>query len=189
MTPKIALIIGIAATALAFGVPTGLAERQLVGLAEPDGVAYVYANERATLAQQSDSRARHSDSSATAAFYANERATLQATAPDWFERFVAVAAQVAVVRPWLRNHPGVDELGVWIGHRLGPDGSRLRNRDSAGAGSRNGHETDQPDRRRRTRPLRSGSPGVTAAPTRGGRYAACDVSFRSAPALGANLGP
>ena len=93
MTPKIALIIGIAATALAFGVPTGLAERQLVGLAEPDGVAYVYANERATLAQQSDSRARHSDSSATAAFYANERATLQATAPDWFERFVAVAAQ------------------------------------------------------------------------------------------------
>ena len=52
MTPKIALIIGIAATALAFGVPTGLAERQLVGLAEPDGVAYVYANERATLAQQ-----------------------------------------------------------------------------------------------------------------------------------------
>jgi hypothetical protein len=120
MTPRIALIIGIAATALAFGVPTGLAERQLVGLAEPDGVAYVYANERATLAQQSDSparqgdspttaaflarqratlaqqsdsRARHSDSSATAAFYANERATLQATAPDWFERFVAVAAQ------------------------------------------------------------------------------------------------
>ena len=42
MTPKIALIIGIAATALAFGVPTGLAERQLVGLTEPDGVAYFY---------------------------------------------------------------------------------------------------------------------------------------------------
>ena len=31
MTPKIALIIGIAVTALAFGVPTGLAERQLEG--------------------------------------------------------------------------------------------------------------------------------------------------------------
>ncbi|HEY6113374.1 MAG TPA: hypothetical protein VIV37_04655 [Gaiellaceae bacterium] len=93
MTPKIALIIGIAATALAFGVPTGLAERQLVGLAEPDGVAYFYANERATLAQQSDSPARHSDSSETAAFLANERATLQATAPDWFERAAAVAVQ------------------------------------------------------------------------------------------------
>lgn len=76
MTPKIALIIGIAATALAFGVPTGLAERQLVGVSEPDGVAYFYANERATLAQQSDSPARQHDSSATAAFYANERAAL-----------------------------------------------------------------------------------------------------------------
>ena len=76
MTPKIALIIGIAVTALAFGVPTGLAERQLVGLPEPDGVAYFYANERATLAQQSDSPARQGDSSATAAFLANERATL-----------------------------------------------------------------------------------------------------------------
>ena len=76
MTPKISLIIGLAVTALAFGVPTGLAERQLVGPPEPDAVAYFYANERATLAQQSDSPARQSDSSATAAFYANERATL-----------------------------------------------------------------------------------------------------------------
>ena len=31
MTPKISLIIGLAVTALAFGVPTALAERQLVG--------------------------------------------------------------------------------------------------------------------------------------------------------------
>ena len=61
MTPKIALIIGIAATALAFGVPTGLAERQLVGLSETDGVAYFYANERATLA----SRATHRRGSTT----------------------------------------------------------------------------------------------------------------------------
>ncbi len=76
MTPKISLIIGIAVTALAFGVPTALGERQLVGAPEPDGVAYFYANERATLAQQIDSPARQSDSSATAAFFANERATL-----------------------------------------------------------------------------------------------------------------
>jgi hypothetical protein len=75
MTPKISLIIGIAVTALAFGVPTALAERQLVGSPEPDAVAYFYANERATLAQ-SDSPARQGDSPATAAFYANERATL-----------------------------------------------------------------------------------------------------------------
>ena len=75
MTPKISLIIGIAVAALAFGVPTALAERQLVGSPEPDGVAYFYANERATLAQQSDSPARPSDSSATAVFYANESVT------------------------------------------------------------------------------------------------------------------
>ena len=76
MTPKISLIIGLAVTALAFGVPTALAERQLVGSPEQDAVAYFYANERATLARQGDSPARQSDSSATAAFYANERATL-----------------------------------------------------------------------------------------------------------------
>jgi hypothetical protein len=80
MTPKISLIIGIAVTALAFGVPTALAERQLVG-------------SPATLAQLSDSPAHLGDSPATAAFYtddsvsrkrqeavaaflANERATL-----------------------------------------------------------------------------------------------------------------
>lgn len=65
MTPKIALIIGIAATALAFGVPTGLAERQH----DSSATAAFYA-------QQSDSPAQRNDSSATAAFYANERATL-----------------------------------------------------------------------------------------------------------------
>ena len=54
MTPKIAPIIGIAVTALAFGVPTGLAERQLVGPPEPDGVAYFYANERAMFKQAAD---------------------------------------------------------------------------------------------------------------------------------------
>ena len=75
MTPRISLIIGIAVTALAFGVPTALAERQLVGSPEPDGVAYFYANERATLAQQSDSLARQGDSPATAAFYAKESVT------------------------------------------------------------------------------------------------------------------
>ncbi len=35
MTPKISLIIGIAVTALAFGVPTALGERQLVATAGP----------------------------------------------------------------------------------------------------------------------------------------------------------
>ena len=85
MTPKIALIIGIAATALAFGVPTGLAERQH----DSSATAAFYAQQSdspaqrndssataAFYAQQSDSPAQRNDSSATAAFYANERATL-----------------------------------------------------------------------------------------------------------------
>ena len=59
MTPKISLIIGIAVTALAFGVPTALGERQLVG-------------PPATLAQLSDSPAHLGDSPATAAFYTDE---------------------------------------------------------------------------------------------------------------------
>src|SRR5262245_4078103 len=88
MTPKISLIVGIAATALAVGVPTAFGERQLVGPPGGDSVAYFYANERATLVQ-SPQTAPHGDSSATAAFYAdtsgqdavaafyaNERATL-----------------------------------------------------------------------------------------------------------------
>ena len=103
MTPKIALIIGIAVTALAFGVPTALAERQLVGPPEPDAVAYFYANERATLAQQSASRAPHSDSSATAAFYANERATLaqQSASPVRQSDSAATAAYLANERATL----------------------------------------------------------------------------------------
>ena len=59
MTPKISLIIGIPVTALAFGVPTALAERQLVG-------------PPATLAQLSDSPAHLGDSPATAVFYTDE---------------------------------------------------------------------------------------------------------------------
>ena len=47
MTHKISLIVGIAVTALAFGVSAAFGERPLVG--PPDGVAYFYANERATL--------------------------------------------------------------------------------------------------------------------------------------------
>ena len=47
MTRKLSLTIGIAVTALAFGVPTAFGEGQLGGPA--DGVAYFYANERATL--------------------------------------------------------------------------------------------------------------------------------------------
>ena len=105
MTPKIALIIGIAATALAFGVPTGLAERQHDSSAtaafyaqqsdspaqqnDSSATAAFYAQQSdspaqrndssataAFYAQQSDSPAQRNDSSATAAFYANERATL-----------------------------------------------------------------------------------------------------------------
>ena len=49
MAPRISLIIGIAVTALAFGVPTAFGEGMLAGSPEPDGVAFFYANERATL--------------------------------------------------------------------------------------------------------------------------------------------
>jgi hypothetical protein len=49
MISKISLIIGIAVTALAFGIPTAFGERQLVAPPVPDSVAYFYANERATL--------------------------------------------------------------------------------------------------------------------------------------------
>jgi hypothetical protein len=52
MTPKISLIIGVAVTALAFGVPTAFGEGRLAGSPEPDGVSFFYANERATLAAQ-----------------------------------------------------------------------------------------------------------------------------------------
>jgi hypothetical protein len=47
MTRKLSLIIGIAVTALAFGIPTAFGEGQLGG--PSDGVAYFYADERATL--------------------------------------------------------------------------------------------------------------------------------------------
>ncbi len=48
MTRTISLIIGIAVVALV-AVPTALGEGRLAGSSEPDGVAYFYANERATL--------------------------------------------------------------------------------------------------------------------------------------------
>ena len=54
MTSRISLIIGIAVTALAFGVPTALGEGRLAGSPEPS-VAASYANERATPVQQSTS--------------------------------------------------------------------------------------------------------------------------------------
>ena len=57
MTSKITLIIGIAVTALAVGVPTALGEGRLAGSPEQDGVSFFYANERATLAEQSVSSA------------------------------------------------------------------------------------------------------------------------------------
>ena len=52
MTSKITLIIGIAVTALSFGVSTAFGEGRLAGSQEQSGVAYFYANERATLADQ-----------------------------------------------------------------------------------------------------------------------------------------
>ena len=55
MTPKISLIIGIAVTALAFGVPTALGERQLVGPAEPDASP----TSTPTSARRSRSRVTH----------------------------------------------------------------------------------------------------------------------------------
>ena len=51
MTRTISLIIGIAVVALA-AVPTAFGEGRLAGSPEQDGVAYFYANERATLADQ-----------------------------------------------------------------------------------------------------------------------------------------
>jgi hypothetical protein len=51
MTRTITLIVGIAVAALAF-IPTAFAEGRLAGSQEQSGVAYFYANERATLANQ-----------------------------------------------------------------------------------------------------------------------------------------
>ena len=51
MTRTISLIIGIAVVALV-AVPTAFGEGRLAGSPEQDGVAYFYANERATLADQ-----------------------------------------------------------------------------------------------------------------------------------------
>ena len=51
MTRTISLIIGIAVVALV-AVPTAFGEGRLAGSPEPDAVAYSYANERATLADQ-----------------------------------------------------------------------------------------------------------------------------------------
>jgi hypothetical protein len=51
MTRTITLIVGIAVAALIL-VPTALAEGRLAGSQEQSGVAYFYANERATLANQ-----------------------------------------------------------------------------------------------------------------------------------------
>jgi hypothetical protein len=83
MTPKISIIIGVAVAALTFGVPTAFGEGRLAGSPEPDGVAFFYANERATLAQQSIPTAVSRPDShdivrqdGVAFFYANERATL-----------------------------------------------------------------------------------------------------------------
>jgi len=85
MTPKLSLIVGVAITALAFGVPTALAERQLGGPAVPDAVAYFYANERATLGfgpvihdhgDATQAKLQLQSVDAVAYFYANERATL-----------------------------------------------------------------------------------------------------------------
>ena len=51
MTRTISLIIGIAVAALV-AVPTAFGEGRLAGSLEPHAVAYSYANERATLADQ-----------------------------------------------------------------------------------------------------------------------------------------
>ena len=83
MTRKISLIVGIAVTALAFGVPTAFGERQLVG--PSDAVAYFYANERATLGfgpvihdhgDATEAKLQLHSGDAVAYFYANERATV-----------------------------------------------------------------------------------------------------------------
>ena len=54
MTRTISLIIGIAVVALV-AIPTAFAEGRLAGSPEPDGVAFFYANERATMSMTSDS--------------------------------------------------------------------------------------------------------------------------------------
>jgi hypothetical protein len=83
MPPKLSITIGVAVAALAFGVPTAFGEGRLAGSPEPDGVVFFYANERATLAQQSVPAAVSRPDShdivrqdGVAFFYANERATL-----------------------------------------------------------------------------------------------------------------
>ena len=54
MTRTISFIIGIAVVALV-AIPTAFAEGRLAGSTEPDGVAFFYANERATMSMTSDS--------------------------------------------------------------------------------------------------------------------------------------
>ena len=60
MTRTISFIIGIAVVALV-AVPTAFGEGRLAGSPEQTGVAYFYANERATLAQQPLQLDRRSD--------------------------------------------------------------------------------------------------------------------------------
>jgi hypothetical protein len=55
MTRTISLIIGIAVTALVVAVPTAFGEGRLAGSEQQDGVAYFYANERATVGNQAGS--------------------------------------------------------------------------------------------------------------------------------------
>jgi hypothetical protein len=62
MTRTISLIIGLAVTALAVAVPAALGEGRLAGSQEQSGVAYFYANERATLAVQSTGLVSRPDS-------------------------------------------------------------------------------------------------------------------------------
>ena len=115
MTPKISLIIGIAVTALAFGVPTALAERQLVGSPEQDAVAYFYANERATLAR----RARRGRvTSATAASTARDvaqrvtrRSTSDSPRPLPLRESVARTGQEAVAAFYANERATLVEQG------------------------------------------------------------------------------
>ncbi len=60
MTRTISLIIGIAVVALV-AVPAAFGEGRLAGSPEQDGVAYFYANERATLGQQPVALDRRTD--------------------------------------------------------------------------------------------------------------------------------
>jgi hypothetical protein len=102
MTRKLSLTTAIAVAALGVGVPTAVAADR-----QPDGVAFFYANERATLVEQPVSGAVAHDShhvvqpavtgsaDAVKFFYANERATMgldsQApfVSPDTLERIEA----------------------------------------------------------------------------------------------------